>query len=90
VTPKVFLGETAREIFCKEFAGKAGRLSDMERRVLVERFGEDGRSSGVMKIIAESLGVSPSRVQQIETQALRKLGLLRKGSVLMPIVRTLL
>jgi RNA polymerase sigma factor (sigma-70 family) len=47
-------------------------LSDRERDVLRARFGLDGEAKN-LKQIAETLGVSPERVRQLESRALGKL-----------------
>ena len=54
-------------------------LSDLERRVLVMRFGlEDGRSR-TLEEVAREFGVSPRRIRQVEAEALRKLRDLGRG-----------
>jgi RNA polymerase sigma factor (sigma-70 family) len=47
-------------------------LSDRERDVLRSRFGLEGEAKNLREI-AETLGVSPERVRQLESRALGKL-----------------
>jgi hypothetical protein len=48
-------------------------LPKRERLVLISRFGLDGGQPRTLRDIAEEYGTSPTRIQQIEAKALRKL-----------------
>ncbi len=50
------------------------RLNDRERRVLVMRYGLDGRRSRTQKEVAQELGISRSYVSRIEKKAVTSLG----------------
>ena len=58
-------------------------LSPRQREVIVRRFGLDGHNSATQVEIARMLGVTRSRVQRIESEALKRLyGHLRPGHAL--------
>jgi RNA polymerase sigma factor (sigma-70 family) len=48
-------------------------LDERERRIVMMRFGLDGRTPAESNVIAASLGLSTERVRQIEARALSKL-----------------
>jgi RNA polymerase sigma factor (sigma-70 family) len=56
-----------------ELSGALERLDPRERRVLVLRYGLDGRQRHSLTEVAEALGVSSVRVAQLQRTALWRL-----------------
>ncbi len=71
------------ESFKKLLMGMLGDLDDKERRVLVMRFGLDGKEPHTLKEVGDAIGLSRERIRQIETHALRKLKQSKKSNQLM-------
>lgn len=61
------------ELLGKEIENILGGLSDRSRQVIIARFGLDGQESKTLEEVALMLGVTRSRIGQIESEALRKL-----------------
>ncbi len=53
--------------------GLLGTISEREAWVLRQRFGLDGLGRRTLKSIGEQMGVSGSRIRQIQVRGLRKL-----------------
>ena len=55
------------------FAGFLGDLEPRERRVVVARFGFDGRPPRTFRELGSQMGVCKERIRQIQSRALEKL-----------------
>jgi len=55
-----------------------GELPDRERTVVLMRYGIDGGEPTPLREIGRQLGITPERVRQIESKALRRLGRMRE------------
>jgi len=58
-----------REMETEELGAAIGRLPERHRRVLVRRYGLDGRKRATLAELSEELGVSRERVRQIQLGA---------------------
>jgi RNA polymerase primary sigma factor len=59
---------------CRELVRWAlGRLSELERFVIVNRFGLSGGRVLTLREVGDQIGVSRERIRQLETQALKRL-----------------
>jgi len=71
------------ESFRKLLMGMLGDLDEKERRVLMMRFGLDGKEPHTLKEVGDQLNLSRERIRQIETHALKKLKQSKKSKQLM-------
>jgi RNA polymerase primary sigma factor len=58
-----------QEMETEELGAAIGRLSERHRRVLVRRYGLDGRKRATLAELSEELGISRERVRQIQLGA---------------------
>ncbi|MEC5149835.1 sigma-70 family RNA polymerase sigma factor [Cryobacterium sp. GrIS_2_6] len=56
-----------------DIADHLDRLSERDRRILISRFGLDGREPATLEQVALALGVSRERIRQLEKRALTQL-----------------
>ena len=65
--------ETAENLRSRELAAALSELNPRLRRVLLLRFGLDGREPMTLEQVGGELGITRERVRQLETRALREL-----------------
>lgn len=65
--------ELKNNVLPKLIESKLQTLSDVENKVIKTRFGIDCENARTLRDIANEYGVSPGRIRQIESEALRKL-----------------
>jgi RNA polymerase primary sigma factor len=65
--------ETAQSLRSRELAAALSQLSPRLRRVLLLRFGLEGREPMTLERVGVELGITRERVRQLETRALREL-----------------
>ncbi len=65
--------ETADHLRSRELADALSQLNPRLRRVLLLRFGLDGRDAMTLEQVGVELGITRERVRQLETRALREL-----------------
>jgi RNA polymerase primary sigma factor len=65
--------ETAENLRSRELAVALSQLNPRLRRVLLLRFGLDGRDAMTLEQVGRELGITRERVRQLETRALREL-----------------
>ena len=65
--------ETAENLRSRELAAALSQLNPRLRRVLLLRFGLDGRDAMTLEQVGAELGITRERVRQLETRALREL-----------------
>jgi RNA polymerase primary sigma factor len=70
------LGEVARGLEAEELAAAIEELPERYQRVLVRRYGLDGRAPATLDELGEELEVTSNRVRQLQLQAER---ILRRG-----------
>lgn len=71
ILKRVFGNNLERIQKCSPFLNEGlSSLSDRERHIILRRF---GKNITTQKIIAKDLGISTSRVQQIQARTIRKL-----------------
>src|SRR5438477_8919330 len=71
--------QTAELARTKELAGALDQLNPRMRRVLALRFGLDGEHPQTLEEVGAQLGITPERVRQPETRALRQLRVAAPG-----------
>ncbi len=65
--------ETAQALRSRELAAALSQLNPRLRRVLLLRFGLEGRDAMTLEQVGTELGITRERVRQLETRALREL-----------------
>jgi RNA polymerase primary sigma factor len=65
--------ETAQSARSRELAAALSELNPRLRRVLMLRFGLDGKDAMTLEQVGTELGITRERVRQLETRALREL-----------------
>lgn len=76
------LDQSIREQMHDDILATLNILSDKERRVLMLRFGLDGKKPLSLREVGRQFSLSPERIRQIEDRALRKLRRVSKSRML--------
>lgn len=76
------LDQSIREQMHDDILATLNILSDKERRVLMLRFGLDGKKPLSLREVGRQFSLSPERIRQIEDRALRKLRRVSKNRML--------
>jgi RNA polymerase primary sigma factor len=67
------MGEVVREAEMRRLLESVERLPERQRRVLVRRYGIDGKTPATLADLSEELAVSRKRVRQLQREAERML-----------------